>query len=119
MEHSSVSIARFGVTPAAQTAAEFAALREHLGVLLWDTVEATFAADAKDERPAPPRPPMLAVRLKALKQIAKLYQLGEPQKGKGAVREPVACATPEEIAAAVGEWRRENEKRLELDRPAR
>jgi hypothetical protein len=99
---------------AAQGEVDVVALREHLGMMLWETVEATFAegrGDAEDERPEPPRPPMLSVRLKALKQIAKLYDLGERKKGKGLVTEPVACATPAEIAASVREWRRERSER--------
>ena len=99
-----------------KTVVERTALREYRGVILWETVEATFAegevgqgrgkGGVEGERP---KPPMLLLRLKALKQIGKLYGLEERKKAKRVEPEPVACATPEEIAALVGEWRRRRE----------
>ena len=108
MDRTTFLNAREGGAVAALGAVDVVGLREHLGVVLWETVVATFAegkGDAGDERPAVPKASMLSVRLKALRQIGKLYGLGEGRKGKVREREPVACATPEEIAALVGEWR--------------
>ena len=105
MDRSSVSNARAGGEP---LGTDVVGLREHIGVVLWETVEATFAVgkgDAADERPAVPKASMLSVRLKALRQIGKLYGLGDGRKAKVREPEPVACATPEEIAASVREWR--------------
>jgi len=117
MNRTSFSNAREGGAVAAQREVDAVGLREHLGVVLWETVEATFAVgkgDAADERPAVPRASMLSVRLKALRQIGKLYGLGDGRKAKVREPEPVACATPEEIAALVGEWR-EREGRRGVD----
>ena len=107
MDRTSFSNARVGGAVAAQREVDVAGLREQIGVVLWETVEATFAEgkgdakDAEDERPAVPRASMLSVRLKALRQIGKLYGLGDGRKGKVREPVPVACATPEEIAALV------------------
>ena len=116
MNHTSVSNGRVGGVGGAQGEGDVVGLREQIGVMLWETVEATFAegkGDAGNERPAPPRAPMLAVRLKALRQIGKLYGLGDGRKGKVKEPEPVACATPEEIAALVQEWREREGRRGE------
>jgi|GEM_PF-4612494 len=72
MDRTSFSNAREGGAVAAQT--EVVALREQIGLVLWETVEATFAegkkgkgkGEAEGEGPAPPRAPMLLLRLKAL-----------------------------------------------------
>ncbi len=93
---------------APQSESDFALLREHISAALWQTVEATFPhvmADAEDdedaEPPAPVTPPMLSVRLKALDQIAKLYDLSVEQRAAGFA--PLPYATPEEIALSVRE----------------
>ena len=93
---------------APQSEAELAALREHLSAVLWQTVEATFPAvpllgaeeDEEEEEPGLPTPPMLSVRLKALDQIAKLYDVGVVQSA-AAGSGPLPYATPEEIAEDV------------------
>lgn len=87
---------------------DFALLREHISAALWQTVEATFPHVMADEEgnedaepPAPATPPMLSVRLKALDQIAKLYDLSVEQRAAGFA--PLPYATPEEIALSVRE----------------
>lgn len=87
-----------------QTEAEVTGLREQVGVALWETVAATFAGMALDGEsegagaPAP-RPPMMVVRMRALKQMAKLYGVGRKKRGgDGVVKD---CARPEEIAELV------------------
>lgn len=93
---------------APQSEPDFTALREHIGAALWQTVEATFPdvmsmadADEDADPPAAPSPPMLSVRLKALDQIAKLYDitLETPASEHG----PLPYATPEDIAVSVRE----------------
>lgn len=66
-----------GAMRAPKTEADFAGLREHIGVALWETVVASFAVPVESEAR---RPPMMAVRIKALKQIAKLYGVGRKRK---------------------------------------
>ena len=94
---------------APKSEAEMAALREHLSAVLWQTVEATFPTvpllgaageDLDEEEPGPTSPPMLSVRLKALDQIAKLYDVGGAQSA-AAGGGPLPYATPEEIADEV------------------
>ncbi len=103
-----------GAWRAPQTEADVAGLREHIGVVLWETVAATFAegmADAKNGEagaPAEPKPAMLSIRIRALKEIAQLYDVG-PKKKRDDDCVPSVCATPEEIAESVREWR-EREK---------
>ena len=78
--------ARAALAP--QSALDFTSIREHISAALWQTVEATFPdvmsmADAEDEDADPPgasSPPMLSVRLKALDQIAKLYDITLEQR---------------------------------------
>ena len=92
---------------APKSEAELTALREHLGAVLWQTVEATYPSvplvvaeeEVDEEEPGQPTPPMLSVRLKALDQISKLYDvsLAKPAAGAG----PLPYATPEEIAEDV------------------
>ena len=92
---------------APQTEADYALLREHLCEVLWQTVEATYpevvlaAEEAAADAPVASSPPMLSVRLKALDQIAKLYDLGVEQSTPASG--PLPYATPEEIAASVRE----------------
>ncbi len=92
---------------APQSKADLTALREQVGVELWETVAATFFAGklgAEDGQAAPPRPAVMAVRIKALKQIGKLYGVGRKKRGGDGVRPD--CATPEEIVEMVRERRR-------------
>lgn len=91
---------------APQTDADFSLLREHLCEVLWQTVEATYpevvlAAEegADADAPAASSPPMLSVRLKALDQIAKLYDLSVEQSTPASG--PLPYATPEDIAHEV------------------
>ncbi|WP_397379909.1 hypothetical protein [Prosthecobacter sp.] len=89
---------------------DLVALRECVSVALWETVVGTFGVpEVEDaERAEVPSAPMLSVRVKALRQMARLY--GVECKGRAAAAaaavEPVGCATPEEIAEAVRERRR-------------
>ena len=108
-----------------KSAADRKVLREHVMVALWETVVATFAvpetrlkaevgkegADGAAPGPLVVRPSVLAVRLKALRQMGRMCGLGR-KKGGGRSAEFVspACATPEEIAAAVREWMKERVK---------
>lgn len=97
------------------------ALREHIGAVLWRTVETTFpvlplgdgfanddtdaamtaAAAAVAEPPAVPSAPMLSVRLKALDLLMKLHGVspGRDAEDEG----EVPYAAPAEIAASVRE----------------
>lgn len=94
-----------GGESAPQADADFAALREQVGMALWETVEATFLSDlmpeAGGEADAKKRPPMLGVRINALRQIATLYDVKSKAKGKADVCRAVVCATPGEIAGLV------------------
>ena len=88
---------------------DLVALREHVSVALWETVVATFAVPevtvaGENEGAALVPAPMLSVRLRALRQMARLYDVD--CKGRAAAVVPVACATPEEIAEAVRERKR-------------
>jgi len=91
---------------APQSEPDFTALREHISCALWQTVEATFPdvmadADADEDADPPnaPSPPMLSVRLKALDQIAKLYDITLEQRP--AAFAPLPYATPDDIADDV------------------
>lgn len=104
---------------APQSERDVAVLREHVSVALWETVVATFAvpegrlgAEGEDddaERAALPLPlppaSMLSVRVKALRQMASLYDVDCQGRVAAAEVVPVACATPEEIAEMVRERR--------------
>jgi len=100
---------------APESEAEFTGIRERIGVALWETVAATFpegTLDAENEEagaPAP-KPPMLSIRIRALKQIEKLYGAGRKKRGDDCV--PPTCATPEEIVEAVREWRERRKDEL-------
>ncbi len=88
-----------------ESEADFAGLREQVGVALWETVAATFPemmVDAESGEEGPTAP-MLSVRMRALKQMAKLYGVGRRKRGGDEVMR--VCATPEEIAEGVREWR--------------
>ena len=89
------------------------ALREQVSVALWETVVGTYAevqGNAEGEKEwgvgavSPmTNPPLLHVRLRALRQMSKLY--GVDCEGRAAAEAvPVNCATPEEIAESVREW---------------
>ena len=91
-----------------QSEPDFIALREHIAATLWQTVESTFPdvmsmadADEDADPPGAPTAPMLSVRLKALDQIAKLYDitLETPASDPG----PLPYTTPEDIAVSVRE----------------
>jgi len=72
---------------AAQSEADFTGLREHIGVLLWQTVTASFhevILGAENGQGGPPAPPLLSVRMRALNQLAKLYDVG-PKRRRGGV----------------------------------
>jgi len=109
---------------APQSEGDFSALREQVCVALWETVVGTFAvpevrleAEGGDGG-APAPPPMLSVRLRALRQMAKIYDVGGRESQAGAaVVVPVACATPEEIAGLVRERLREVEVQRQRGEP--
>ncbi len=102
-----------------QSEADFVVLRECLSLALWQTVEATFpevtdeggkgnkkgGEDGSAPVVSTVTPPMLSVRLKALDQIVKLYDLGREARPAAAanagVPGPVPYATPEVIAELV------------------
>ena len=114
---------------APQREEEFTALREQICAALWQTVECTFpkvplpAAGAVDSTlrmgadgqmelplrfslppvpvltPEPPSAPMLTVRLRALDQLAKLYDVGVARSAAETEEGPYVM--PEEIAEAV------------------
>ncbi|MBB5031491.1 hypothetical protein HNQ65_001045 [Prosthecobacter vanneervenii] len=111
--------------------ADFTAMREQICAALWETVACTFpkvplpagkeqslrmGADGQLELPLrfslppapvlaaePPSAPMLTVRLRALDQLAKLYDVGLARGASGAEAESdeKPYATPPEIAEAV------------------
>lgn len=96
--------ARAALAP--QSELDFTSMREHIGAALWQTVEATFPdvmsmadADEDADPPGPSSPPMLSVRLKALDQIAKLYDITLEQRP--AAFAPLPYATPDDIADDV------------------
>ena len=98
--------ARTAQTP--QSEPDFIALREHIAATLWQTVESTFPdvmwmaeADEEADPPGAPTPPMLSVRLKALDQIAKLYDI--TLETPGSDQGPLPYTTPEDIAVSVRE----------------
>ena len=105
------------VVRAPESEADFAGLRERIGVALWETVAATFlevTPDAENEgagATAPvPKAAMLSVRIRALKQIGKLYGGGRKKRGGDVV--PPNYATPEEIVEAVREWKERRKDEL-------
>lgn len=96
--------ARAALAP--QSELDFTSIREHISAALWQTVEATFPdvmsmadADEDADPPGPSSPPMLSVRLKALDQIAKLYDITLEQRP--AAFAPLPYATPDDIADDV------------------
>jgi hypothetical protein len=116
-----------------RTKADFAALRERVCLALWETVMESWvvpvvrrkrkvgdgAASALASVPGSAlerrktRPLMVSIRIRALKMIEKLYGVGGKKRGREREVVPVACATPEEIAEAVREWR---ERRMKEER---
>ncbi len=97
--------ARAALAP--QSESDFASIREHISAALWQTVEATFPdvmanadEDGDADPPAAATPPMLSVRLKALDQIAKLYDLSL-ETSAAAGGGPLPYATPDDIADDV------------------
>ncbi|MCX6849201.1 MAG: hypothetical protein NTY98_09800 [Verrucomicrobia bacterium] len=96
--------ARAALAP--QSELDFTSIREHISAALWQTVEATFPdvmsmaeADEDADPPGASSPPMLSVRLKALDQIAKLYDITLEQRP--AAFAPLPYATPDDIADDV------------------
>ncbi len=95
---------------------DLAALRERVGLALWETVAATFGeglgkSDGGDGAVTePPSMALVSVRLKALRQMGRLYGVSTKKRGKRGGRAaevgPQVCATPEEIAGLVREWLR-------------
>lgn len=59
------------VVSAPKSKGDFAALRERVGLALWETVLVTFAVPEGTVAAS-----MLAVRVRALRQMAKLYGMG-------------------------------------------
>jgi len=96
-----------------QSEEDVAALRERVGLALWETVAASFGeGPGKCEGgdgavPEPPSMALVSVRLKAMRQMGKLYGVSAKRRGKRGGRAaevgPQGCATPEEIAEAVRE----------------
>lgn len=102
-----------------QSETDLVALREEVSVALWETVVATFAVpevrlNAVEEKEGgdgavPVSPPMLSVRIKALRQMVELYDL-ECRGRDTALISPYA--TPEEIAEMVRERMRGGELKV-------
>ncbi len=105
---------------APKSEADFTALREQISLMLWRTVEATYeegtrAAGGGEAAAAAlaagtvdaviPKPPMMSVRLRALKQLCELY--GVRTEGRAGAEEVKRApyATPEEIVGWVRDWR--------------
>lgn len=89
---------------------DLVALRECVSVALWETVVGTFGVpeatvEGENEAAAQVPAPMLSVRLRALRQMARLYDVDCQGRVAAAEEVPVACATPEEIAEMVRERR--------------
>ena len=90
---------------------DLVALRERVSVALWETVVETFAGSevslsGEDEGTALVPAAMLSVRLRALRQMASLYDVDCKRGAAAAAVVPVGCATREEIAEMVRERRR-------------
>ena len=98
---------------------DFTGLRERVCLELWETVVATFSVpemameaegenEGGDEAGLPmAKPAMLSVRMRALKQMGKLYGLDGKRRDSETEEVRTCCATPEEIVEMVREWRRE------------
>ena len=100
---------------------DLVALREQVSVALWETVVGTFPIPEVegDKGAVPARPPMVSVRLRALRQMGKLYGLDCKSGASGAAHVSVCYASPVEIAESVREWRRVREGGAELTVPLR
>lgn len=89
------------------TAEQFTAIREVIDTHLQNTIEATYAkAEIVDEKTGetqtiemPANPQMLAIRLKALDQRAKLYGVNLEQQAQDTGQQPYSA--PDEIASEV------------------
>lgn len=100
---------------APQSEGDLAALRERVGLALWETVVETFGeGPGKSEGgdgavTEPPSMALVSVRLTALRQMGKLYGVSARSRGKRGGRAAEVglevCATPEEIAGLVRKWR--------------
>ena len=96
-----------------QSEEDVAALRERVGLALWETVVASFGEGTGKSEGGdgavgqPPSMALASVRLRALRQMGRLYGVSIRKRGKrgGRVAEvgAVGCATPEEIAGLVRE----------------
>jgi DNA-binding CsgD family transcriptional regulator len=95
------------VANAPTTPEQFTALREEIAARLFATIENTYArAEFVDETTGkatviemPPCPKLLAVRLKALDQLSKLYGVNLEQQAQDGAQPPYAA--PDEIADEV------------------
>lgn len=98
-----------------QSKEDVAELRERIGLMLWETVAATFGEGPGKRESGdgaltePPSMALVSVRLKALRQMGRLYGVSTRKRGKRGGRaaevESQVCATPEEIAEAVRDRR--------------
>ena len=101
--------------PLPRSKEDVVALRERVGLALWETVVAAFGeGPGKSEggdgaAPEPPSMALVSVRLKALRQMGKLYGVSARGQGKRGGRAAevglTVCATPEEVAEEVRKWR--------------
>ncbi|WP_395732198.1 hypothetical protein [Prosthecobacter sp.] len=99
--------------PLPRSKEDVVALRERVGLALWETVVASFGeGPGKSEGgdgavPEPPSMALVSVRLKALRQMGRLYGVSDRRRGKRGGRAaevgPQVCAAPEEIAGLVRE----------------
>ena len=87
---------------------DLVALRERVSVALWETVVETFAVpeEVDAERAEMPSASMVSVRVKALRQMARLYGVDSKGRAAAAAEERAGCARPAEVAEAVRERRR-------------
>ncbi len=105
---------------APRTGEEFAAMREQIAAKLWRVVEETHARpgiveDATDEKDIielTPTPQMLAVRLKSLEQLSRIYGLAMPVVQRNDAAQPYS--KPSEIAERVQAMILEKHGRSEL-----
>lgn len=94
---------------APQSEGDLVALRERVSVALWETVVETFAVPeaGDEERAEVPSASMVSVRVKALRQMARLYGVDGKGRARAAAEVvPVSSARPEEIVEMVRERRR-------------